>query len=426
MCIRDRPRTVAANSLLDLPDDWPTSFSIIVGNPPFLGQLTSDTARDRHEQVQLKERYGDIATAYVDHSSLFVELALRHLGDHSALALILPQSFLGARDSEPVRRSLVQRALLSTLWIDDADSFSASVEVIAIVAVSAPTSCDRSPTRATQVVVGEQPRGQFPTPEAGSWAPLLARSQGVPQVSIVSSDTQLSEVATVTAGFRQHFYGISGAVGEMDETVEGQARKAPLLTSGSIDPLAPSWGHRPVKFAGTRWNHPVLDLDRIEDADVRRWFEDRLVPKVLVASQTPVIEAIVDAEAELAPSVPVITIEPHDPAMIWHVAAALSAPSTSALMLAEAAGTGLSAKAIRVRAKTLSMIQLPAPGALWDRGAEAARAAQTAWRAGDGEAYASSLLKLGEAMTAAYGGSPDLVRWWIARLPSRKRTPRAY
>lgn len=416
-----RPTTRVANSLLDLPDDWPDNFSLIVGNPPFLGQLTSDTARTPAEQVNLKERFGDLATGYVDHSSLFVELSLRHLGNHSVLGLILPQSFLGAASSEGVRESLARSGLFRTLWVDDANSFAASVEVIAVIAVSGVHNGQAQQPH-TRVVVGAAQGQDFPTPDAVSWGSLLARSQGVPAVSIRPSATRLGDIASVTAGFRQHFYGIRNAVGEQASTGDPLSnRAAPLITSGSIDPFAPQWGAKAIKFAGNRWERPWLYLDRIEDPEVQKWFEARLVPKILVASQTPVIEAVVDADATMVPSVPVITIEPHDPQMVWHVAAAISAPTTCALMIEHAAGTGLSANAIRVRARSLSEIRLPKPGKDWDEGAAAGAAAQAAWLANDTQAHSEALRILGEAMTAAYGGSDQLTTWWTSRLPGRRK-----
>lgn len=416
-----RPTTCLGNSLLDLPADWPNDFSLVVGNPPFLGQLTSDTARSRSEQRELKDRFGALAAGYVDHSSLFVEVGIRHLGPNSVLALVLPQSFLGAESSTGVREAVSRAGSLRALWIDDAKSFAASVEVIAVLAASpGPQSAADAP-ESTRVVVGSGDPHTFPTPSPKSWAPLLARSQGVPMVSVRSSANRLADIATITAGFRQHFYGIGPAVREAQGELDASAVPAALLmTSGSIDPFAPQWGHREIKFAGNHWKKPWLYFDLIEDAEVRAWFEARLVPKVLVASQTPVIEAIVDVEGTMVPSVPVITIEPKDPRMLFHVAAVVSAPTTCAALVEEAAGTGLSAKAIRVKAKSLGEIRLPPDGDDWDRGAASGARAQAAWLSSDLAGHQDALFSLGEAMTAAYGGATDVTVWWKSRVVGRR------
>ncbi len=417
-----RPHVANADALLDLPDGWPDDFSLVVGNPPFLGQLTSDTARDEEAHAELADRYGDVAGGYADQSSLFVELGLRHLGDTSVLALVLPQSFLAARDSEPVRLSVQNAGSLSSLWIDDAGSFEASVDVLAIVVTALPSN--RRPNQdsavQTKVVVGSSKALDVATPDPTSWSSLLARSQGVPKSLNRSSTALLGDYAHITAGFRQHFYGIQGAVSEACgpelALASGDDRTARLVTSGSIDTLAMKWGRQPVRFGGQRWTAPLLHLDSIADEDVRAWFEARMVPKVLVASQTPIIEAVVDTDGRFVPSVPVITIEPHDPESVWHLAAAVSAPATCAFAVEQAAGSGLSASAIRVSAKLLSAMPLPTKGDDWDSGAAAASQAQEAFSNGDDDAYKSALHWLGHAMTAAYQAPAATMQWWCERL----------
>ena len=69
----------------------------------------------------------------------------------------------------------------------------------------------------------------------------------------------------------------------------------PLVTSGVIDPLDDGWGRRPTRFAKRSFGAPSVLLDRV-DPSIDAWIRDRLVPKVLVASQTRVIEAIVDPD----------------------------------------------------------------------------------------------------------------------------------
>ena len=56
---------------------------------------------------------------------------------------------------------------------------------------------------------------------------------------------------------------------------------------------------------------PAVDPSKVEPA-IAGWIAERLVPKVLVASQTKVIEAIVDADGVMIPCTPVVTVEPND------------------------------------------------------------------------------------------------------------------
>ena len=421
------PRTANVDALIDLPADWPTDFSMVVGNPPFLGQLTTDTARSPEAAERLKAEYGELAVGYVDQAALFVELGLRRLSPGGVLGLILPQSFLGSRDASGVRTSAMSRAVLSDPWFDDDGLFEAAVDVIAIAMVkgdaASPTPEEETPNIVHVRLGDSAPLGRQ-TPEPTSWAPLLAAVQGVPEVQCPTGDVSVGDIAHVTAGFRQHFYGIADAVLEgsdvhrPDSTANGGAA-ASLITSGMIDPFANLWGRRPVKFARKKWNAPILSLDAVADAAVRSWFQARLVPKLLLASQTPVIELIADPDGVLAPSVPVVSVEPHDPDMLWHLAAAVSAPTTSAVLISNAAGTGLSATAVRVRARAIADVVLPQPGPAWDRGAEAARAATEAWDAGDEDLQAQSLQELAAAMVDAYRHDHELAFWWSQRLRKR-------
>ena len=407
--------TSLGDALLDLPGDWPRTFSIVVGNPPFLGQLTTDTARSAADAERLKSAYGPLATGYVDEAALFVELGLRRLASNGVLAMILPQSFLGSRDAAAVRESAASRSRLASVWVDDEGIFEAAVEVIAIAMVN---TSDRTGQLSTRVRLGDHPPVDVVTPAPESWGPLLAAVQGVPVVVLPTATPTVGDVAVVTAGFRQHFYGIAEAIREDGALFTG--RSAPLLTSGAIDPLANLWGRRSVKFAGTKWNAPLLAVEEVPDPAVRAWFVDRLVPKILLASQTPVLEAVVDPDGLLAPSVPVISIEPADPEMIWHVAAVLTAPTTCAAFLAEAAGTGMSSSAIRVRARSVAALPLPVASTAWDRAASAAQRAHVSWVENDESAHSEALFEVAKAMIEAYEGDEDLFVWWSSRLRKRR------
>ena len=122
----------------------------------------------------------------------------------------------------------------------------------------------------------------------------------------------------------------------------------------------------------------------------------------------------------MVPSVPVVSIEPTDPKMLWHLAAAITSPTVCALLLTHAAGTGLSASAIRVQAKAIGSIRLPLPSAAWDIAAAEAERAQVAWARGDHDGHMDALTNLAVAMGEAYGEGGRLVNWWLERLPKRR------
>jgi hypothetical protein len=173
-----------------------------------------------------------------------------------------------------------------------------------------------------------------------------------------------------------------------------------------------------VTFAKQRFESPRIDLDLL-DAKMQRWAHKRLVPKVLVANQTSIIEAVCDPAGEWLPAVPVIGIYPEpvtaiestDPAagstaeLAWHIAAVLTSPVASAWVWHHGAGTGLSATSIRVGPALLAGVPWPT-GDLGE--------AVTSLQLGDVRACAARVLD-------AYGlddaGARDaLFSWWSTAL----------
>jgi hypothetical protein len=209
----------------------------------------------------------------------------------------------------------------------------------------------------------------------------------VPAVDVTTGSV-LGDIATATADFRDQYYGLIGAVSD-----DGQG--PPLVTSGLIDVGASAWGTRPARFARTTYRAPRVALDRLSP-DLREWAARRLVPKVLVATQTPVIEAVVDAHGLWLPSVPVITVMGADP---WAIAAVLSSPVASAWLAARTLGTGLSPSVLRPTARLL--LTLPVPDRPWDEAATFL--------------HARDVFRAAHAMGDAYG-THEADAWWRARI----------
>ena len=141
------------------------------------------------------------------------------------------------------------------------------------------------------------------------------------------------------------------------------------------------------------------------------------MPKVLLATQTRVLEPAVDERGAWLPSVPAISVLPHA-GRLWHVAAALASPVAAAAALHETAGTGLAGSAIRLGARQVTALPAPAEGADWDAAAAAFREASHA-RGGPG--WRAGLERAAGASCRAYGldaaGTATLVAWWRERLP---------
>ena len=361
-----RPSILVADALTT---DWPEA-EVVVGNPPFLAQLGSDTVRDRDRALVLSARWGDVARGYVDDAALFLLAAARHA---PRVALLQPESVVAARDAKAIRVELAP--YLAGLWVPERPLFDAAVRVVGVML-----------DRATPVNVN-----------GDHWSALLADAHGVPAVTLMGLGT-LGEYATVTAGFRDEYYGLTPFV------TEARPGAAPLITSGLIDPGVSRWGARPARFGRRRWDAPAVDLAAVAASPLAEWATRQLVPKVLVATQTAVVEAVADELGEWLPCTPVITVVPHS-IDVWHVLAALLAPPVTAWALREAAGAALSSNAVKLSASQLRSLPLPCPGASWDEAAALVRS-------GDVRGAAPAACR-------AYGVDPAaVIDWWSARLPS--------
>ena len=411
------PRVTVADALAVGP--WPdrpgSGFDLVVGNPPFQSQLAARTVRTPAGAERLRARFGEGVTAYVDTANLFLLAAADEVRPGGRVVLIQPQSVLAGRDGEPVRLAVDDRAPLEGLWVCDERVFAAHTRVCAPV-LRRPADGTGRPAMVRRWRGPSVRRVRAaPAPAPGRWAPLAAGLRGTPTVRL--SHDPLNDLAGATAGFRDQFYGLVDHVHE----ATGGDRERPLVTSGLIDPAECAWGKRELRFAKRRWRAPVVDLASLDGADpaLGTWVADRLVPKVLVATQTRVVEAVADVAGVWVPSTPVLAV-PAAPTRLWHVLAALLAPPVSAWALHLSAGAALAPDALKLSAAQVRTIPAPVDHCAWDDGAVAARAAQEAV-AGDDRRVA--LEALGRAMVAAHGlrggEGTALLDWWLQRLPSR-------
>src|SRR3546814_4943574 len=122
-----------------------------------------------------------------------------------------------------------------------------------------------------------------------------------------------------------------GLVGHVREAAEG-AVPAPLVTSVSIGVATCTWGQRPIRFAKRSWARPEVDLPALAAANQRTsaWVERLRRPKVVVATQTRVLEAAADHSGSWVAATPVVSVLPHDPADVARLTAVLCAPPVSA------------------------------------------------------------------------------------------------
>jgi hypothetical protein len=380
----EHPEPVEMIATDSLQHDWRDRvFDVVIGNPPFLSQLASATVRPAGSSFG----GGPYADAAADFLALAVQRA-RPTGGR--IGLVLPASLLTARDAGPIRAAALHGSTARWFWWAPDALFDATVRTCAIgiergAVGGAVARCIGS---------GFDPVVSVPNPAAAPnhhWGALIADVLGVPTVPEIATDGVLADHGLATANFRDQYYGMVGAVS--DET-DGP----PLVTTGLIDVGRCHWGDRPTRFAKQRFLAPRVDRRNLAPF-MQRWADRCLVPKVLLATQTRVLEAVADPAGAWLPAVPVVRVVPHGRDDLWPIAAVLTSPTASAVVAGQAAGSGLSAATIRVSQRTLAALGWPA-GSL--------DAAVAALRDGD-------VASCGTFVDAAFGVEDQaLFDWWWA------------
>jgi hypothetical protein len=378
------------------------SADVVVGNPPFLNQLAADTSR------RGRSRWG--GGPYADAAVEFLALALAAARpDGGRVGLVLPQSVLATRDAAAARRAALHGSRLDALWTSGGPVFDAAVITVAATFVRGERQSEIRRTHGPACT----PMPGVPGDDLAcrpTWSHLLAAGAGVPPLELDGS-RRLSELAMATAGFRDQFYGLAPYVAE-------GLGDAPLVTAGLLEPGRCAWGERPARFAGRTFERPGVDLTTLATGDPRlaRWVAARRIPKVLVATQTRVLEAAADEHGTWVPSVPVISVEPRAGVDPWLLAAVIGSPVASAWAATNYLGAGLGSGTLKLSASQLVQLPLP-PGD--------PTAAAALLRAGEVDASA--------AVAADAYGLPSARRdavldWWRGRVSAsgpRARPPRA-
>ncbi|MEI7886905.1 MAG: N-6 DNA methylase [Actinomycetes bacterium] len=435
------PQIAVGDMLLRTPESWvgrnPEGWDLVIGNPPFLSQLATRTSRSSAVREAVQQRFGEIGV-YADSASLFLLGALDMVCEGGVVVMVQPQSFLATRDTAAVRSSLLGSAQLRGIWASESEFFEASVRVCAPVLQRSVTGDSQlvQSTQSVQVWWGGKPNDlgnteqfveQQPLP-GDSWGPLFARAHGLPSVASTAGQ-RLCEVATATAGFRDEFYALldsSVDLGQSGPQLLGGAQASPLITVGMIDPGSHSWGMQARRFGGRKQLAPAADMAALEKLHPRiaEWARARQVPKVLVATQTRIVEAVADPVGRLIPVTPTISVEPRNTSRpqesVWHLTAALLSPPVSARALATHLGAGLSSGALRWSARSVLQVELPIDKTVWASGAVLTQKLASC----DQADRPKNLAELGKVMCAAYEiDSTDAVFGWWLELALRAAKP---
>lgn len=382
-------------------------IDVVLGNPPFLSPLSARVLADgrRRNSPSAGGVYADVAVQ-------FLARAVGEVRDDTGrVGLVLPLSVLASRDARTVRHLISTTCRLDWFWWSSTPVFDAAVTTCAIGVRRAPSSSPRPQVRRSVDIdiTPADPVAQ-PSPADDTWGELVAGDLGIPTVTDLETDGCFGDRARVVADFRDQYYGIVDALVDLDPSSDPPFGVAPLATSTHIDPGRCAWGCRPARYAKSRWTAPGVDVSHLDER-MRDWVASRLVPKVMVATQTRVVEAVADRTGRWLPAVPIVSVIPvstgavDGAASVEEIAAVLTSPVPSALIARRAAGTGMSPRVVRVTARQIA--DLP-----WPRGA--LQGAVDALRSG-------RLRECAEQVTIAYGlPEPERTRlldWWEDRLP---------
>lgn len=418
----------ALDLALDPAQGW-GGFDLVVGNPPFQNQLDRATARDPRRARRLAARFPGLIRPYTDTAAAFLALGLELVQPGGRIAMIQPISTLATRDAGPIRSHALRVATLEHLWIAGQTVFDASVAVVApVLHAVGPARPGARVTRTTGRAFAPADAAPHPAlpdqpdaaPHDDGWASLADTGTDRPALIVPPDAPTIAELASATADFRDQYYGLRGLIVEHHTIDPDELDHYPILvTSGLIDPAHLLWGHRPTRVHKQSWHAPRVDLRRLRlDPALARWADQRLVPKILLATQTPVLELVIDERGDFLPAVPVITITPHRPADLYRLAALLALPATSAIARQRHAGAGLSAGAIKLSARQVLALPQTLDGKALDRAADAIRRATHAATQAQRAGALRELAIEGESWPPLAARGPMVTAWWARRLPS--------
>jgi predicted RNA methylase len=373
---------------------------LVVGNPPFGSPLRA--ARAASPAVRYRAARPHLGP-YADDAACFLDRAADLVAPGGRLVLVLPQSLLAGRDTAGLRERLGDGWRLRSLWACAEPVFDAAVHVFA--PVLEPVPANGGPTTVALFAGADvHPAGRSPTTD---WAGAAATALGVPPVGLDDAGV-LADLAGATSGFRDEHYALVAAAVEAADAPAGD----PVITVGQIDPLR--WRRdQPVRFGARRWVRPVVSSHELPPRTAA-WVARQQRPKVLLATQSRVLEPLIDRSGRLVPSTPVIAVHA-EPALLSRVAAVLLAPPVVAWAARHGVGTALGPHAIKLAARQVLELPLPAHTTTW---AEAATLLDGIDE--DHDAPPELLWEVATRMCRAYGQPVEPLRsWWWARLPSR-------
>jgi hypothetical protein len=413
---------VTGDALRGYPPQWPGA-ALVVGNPPFATPLRTGAVPE--EVAAFREGREHLLGPYTDLAAMHLLAAVERCAEGSVVALVQPQSILAGRDTGLLRTHCEQVAPLTAMWAAREPVFDAGVRACA--AVLHPGARRPETVRLASGPTVE-PGGTVPAEDAANesaWPTYAARSLGAPTLpaalTVASAPSgsgaagtgadRLGALIEATAGFRDEYYGLVEACSEWEGPVGQEPNR--LVTVGAVEPLASCWGVESCRFGGAKWLRPTIDLDALSPK-VRTWTERRLTPKVVLATQSKLLEPVVDRSGTLVPATPLLALHA-DVDDLPLVAAVLLAPPVVAWAWQQWFGSALAVDALKLAARQVAELPLPTDRAAWERAADMILDAPAA---SVDEGWAVSC-EVAAAMNDAYGADASVLAWWMERSKTR-------
>jgi hypothetical protein len=428
-------------------------FDAIVGNPPFLAQLARSTARARDDAETISRWSGGAVARYADSAAAFMLLGAHLVRPGGRVALLMPASILQTHDAHAVRRAVLERCELQAVWVDGGRVFHAAVRVCAPVlrrrlddGACELDASDASASARVRLLRGTRfervpdaqapvtPTPITPTPPGDDWhvSVPLDDDPGVALPRVVGATPALiADLAHATADFRDQYYALAGAIvddAELSPAQRADTRGYPrLVTTGLIDLGDCLWGRRAVRVHKQVRAAPRIDRRALErDPVMREWLASRLVPKLLLATQTRAVELLIDDLGELVPLVPLVVVTARSGSVddLWRIGASLASPVTTLAALRRHAGAAMNPGALKLSARqALALERCPESSAL-DHAQSLLRQLHERSEAPERGALLDAF---GVASCEAFGldapSSRTLIDWWLSRLTRRRRDP---
>ncbi len=407
-------RTVDALTV-DYPRCWPDR-RLVIGNPPFATPLKTSQGNIPESAENYRSLHRHELGQYADLAAIHLHRAVSTSGPDGVVMLVMPQSVLSSRDVAGLRARIADDSATVAMWAAREAVFDAGVRACAPLIV-----VGRRPPETVVLAAGPEAhrvgRAMAEEQPGSAWAAHAARSLGAPELpaAVTRPVGLLGDLCTATAGFRDEYYGLVAAAREWTGPDRPPNR---LVTVGSVDPLATRWGHGGIRFGGRLWNAPYVGHDGLE-GKVARWVERQAVSKLVVATQSKLIEPVLDPGGELVPSTPLLSVHGGRDDLPY-IAAVLLAPPVVASAWQRWFGSALGVDALKLAAGQL--VELPVPGdrRAWTAAAELIAAALE--ERPDGLTVAEGWAVAAEAaalMNSAYRADSNVLDWWLERVPPR-------